>query len=146
MKEKIGIVTDHGGFELKEYIKERLSEKFEIVDFGVNKEESVDYPVIVGEACKKLLAGEVPRMIALCGTGIGASITANKFKGIRAALCHDEFGAEMSRQHNNANVLVLGGRVLGKELTNRILDKWIYTEFEGGRHKRRTDQMDELGC
>ena len=131
---------------LKEYIKERLSEKFEIVDFGVNKEESVDYPVIVGEACKKLLAGEVPRMIALCGTGIGASITANKFKGIRAALCHDEFGAEMSRQHNNANVLVLGGRVLGKELTNRILDKWIYTEFEGGRHKRRTDQMDELGC
>jgi len=146
MKEKIGIVTDHGGFELKEYVKSILAEKYEIVDYGVKTEESVDYPLVVSAACKKMLAGEVPRLIALCGTGIGASIAANKHKGIRAALCHDEFGAEMSRQHNNANVLVLGGRVLGKDLAKRIVNTWLDTEFEGGRHKRRTDQLDELSC
>lgn len=146
MKEKIGIVTDHGGFELKEYIKNFLKEKYDVIDFGVNTEESVDYPVVVSGACKKMLAGEVPRLIALCGTGIGASIAANKHKGIRAALCHDEFGAEMSRQHNDANALVLGGRVLGKDLAKRIVNTWLETEFEGGRHKRRTDQLDELSC
>ena len=146
MKEKIGIVTDHGGFELKEFIKSLLLDKYDVIDYGVKTEESVDYPVIVSEACKKMQAGEVPRLIALCGTGIGASIAANKHKGIRAALCHDEFGAEMSRQHNNSNVLVLGGRVLGKELATRIVTKWLDTEFEGGRHQRRTDQLDNLSC
>ena len=146
MKEKIGIVTDHGGFELKEFIKSYLAEKYDIIDYGVNNEDSVDYPIVVSDACKKMLGGDVPRMIALCGTGIGASIAANKHKGIRAALCHDEFGAEMSRQHNDSNVLVLGGRVLGKELTKRIVNTWLNTAFEGGRHKKRTDQLDSLSC
>lgn len=146
MKEKIGIVTDHGGLELKEYLKSVLKENYDVVDYGVNTPDSVDYPIVVSDACKKMQHGEVPRLVALCGTGIGASIAANKHKGIRAALCHDEFGAEMSRKHNNANVLVLGGRVLGKDLAKRILDTWLNTEFEGGRHKKRTDQLDELSC
>ncbi|MCB1179073.1 MAG: ribose 5-phosphate isomerase B [Leptospiraceae bacterium] len=144
MKEKIGIVSDHGGFELKEILKKYLEENYEIIDSGVFDETSVDYPVVVSEACGKVNSGEYPKLIALCGTGIGASIAANKIKGIRAALCHDEFTAEMSKKHNNANVLVLGGRILGKELAYRIVDKWITTPFEGGRHERRVNQLNEL--
>lgn len=141
---KLGITSDHGGFELKEFIKNSIKDKFEIIDCGVNSEDSVDYPNIIHPACKKLLAGEFPKMIALCGTGIGASISANRMKGIRAALCHDEFTAEMSKRHNNANVLVLGGRVLGKDLTLRIVDKWLNTDFEAGRHEKRIQLLDSL--
>ncbi len=141
---KLGIVSDHGGFELKEFIKNSLKEKFEIIDCGVDSEASVDYPNIINPACKKLISEEFPRMIALCGTGIGASISANRMKGIRAALCHDEFTAEMSKRHNNANVLVLGGRLLGKDLTLRIVDKWLNTEFEAGRHEKRIQLLDSL--
>lgn len=141
---KIGIASDHGGFELKEYLRHELGNSIEIVDYGTKDESSVDYPIVIGEACKKVLSGEVDRLIALCGTGIGASIAANRFKGIRAALCHDEFTAEMSRRHNNANVLVLGGRVLGKELAIRICQKWLSTTFEAGRHERRVSQLDSI--
>ncbi|EQA35546.1 ribose-5-phosphate isomerase B [Leptospira inadai serovar Lyme str. 10] len=141
---KIGIASDHGGFELKEYLRQELGNSIEIVDYGTKDESSVDYPIVIGEACKKVLTGEVDGLIALCGTGIGASITANRFKGIRAALCHDEFTAEMSRRHNNANVLVLGGRVLGKELAIRICQKWLSTTFEAGRHERRVNQLDSI--
>ncbi|MCX8000081.1 MAG: ribose 5-phosphate isomerase B [Leptospiraceae bacterium] len=144
MKEKIGIVSDHGGFELKSKLAEYLKENFELCDLGVFNETSVDYPLVVKEACQKLLDGEFPRLVALCGTGIGASIAANRHKGIRAALCHDEFTAEMSKRHNNANVLVLGGRILGKDLAVRILEKWLNTPFEGGRHQRRVEQLDSL--
>lgn len=143
MKPKIGIASDHGGFALKEFLRKSLEECFEVVDYGTKSEESVDYPTIIGEACRKLLAGDVPKLIALCGTGIGASITANRISGIRAALCHDEFTAEMSRRHNNANVIVLGGRVLGTDLALRIVQKWIDTSFEGGRHKRRLDLIEK---
>ncbi|MCG6145733.1 ribose 5-phosphate isomerase B [Leptospira bandrabouensis] len=143
MKEKIGIASDHGGFALKEFLRKSLEETYEIVDYGTKSEESVDYPTIIGDACRKVLSGEVPKLIALCGTGIGASIVANRFKGIRAALCHDEFTAEMSKRHNNANVLVLGGRVLGTDLAQRIVKKWIETEFEGGRHQKRLGQIEE---
>lgn len=143
MKEKIGIASDHGGFALKEFLRKSLEETYEIVDYGTKSEESVDYPTIIGDACRKVLSGEVPRLIALCGTGIGASIAANRFKGIRAALCHDEFTAEMSKRHNNANVLVLGGRVLGTDLAQRIVKKWIETEFEGGRHQKRLGLIEE---
>ncbi|EPG72895.1 ribose-5-phosphate isomerase B [Leptospira fainei serovar Hurstbridge str. BUT 6] len=141
---KIGIASDHGGFELKEYLRHELGNSIEIIDYGTNDESSVDYPIVIGEACKKVLSGEVDGLIALCGTGIGASIAANRFKGIRAALCHDEFTAEMSRRHNNANVLVLGGRVLGKELAIRICQKWLSTTFEAGRHERRVGQLDSI--
>lgn len=144
LKEKIGIVSDHGGFELKSKLVEYLQTKFEVQDEGVFDESSVDYPIVISAACKKLLNGEFSQMIALCGTGIGASIAANRLKGIRAALCHDEFTAEMSKKHNNANVLVLGGRVLGKDLAIRIIEKWLATSFEGGRHERRVLQLDEL--
>ncbi|MCZ8157710.1 MAG: ribose 5-phosphate isomerase B [Leptospira sp.] len=143
MKPKIGIASDHGGFALKEFLRKSLEESFEMVDYGTKSEASVDYPTVIGDACRKVLSGEVPRLIALCGTGIGASIAANRIPGIRAALCHDEFTSEMSRRHNDANVIVLGGRVLGTDLALRIVQKWIETEFEGGRHGRRLQLIEE---
>ncbi|MCB1157605.1 MAG: ribose 5-phosphate isomerase B [Leptospiraceae bacterium] len=139
---KIGFVSDHGGFELKEYLKSSLSQEYEVLDYGTNNTDSVDYPTITRKACLKLLEGEVEGLVSLCGTGIGASMAANKVKGIRAALCHDEYTAEMSRRHNNANVLVLGGRILGKDLALRIVQTWIKSPFEGGRHQRRIDLLD----
>lgn len=141
---KIGIASDHGGFELKEFLRKELADSIEILDLGVKDETSVDYPLVIADACKKVLSKEVDGLIALCGTGIGASIAANRHKGIRAALCHDEFTAEMSRRHNNANVLVLGGRVLGKDLAARIAQKWLNTSFEAGRHERRVGQLDTI--
>ncbi|TGL58044.1 ribose 5-phosphate isomerase B [Leptospira ognonensis] len=143
MKPKIGIASDHGGFALKEFLRKSLEESYELVDYGTKSEASVDYPTVIKDACRKVLAGEVPKLIALCGTGIGASIAANRIPGIRAALCHDEFTAEMSRRHNDANVIVLGGRVLGTDLALRIVQKWIETPFEGGRHERRLQLIEE---
>lgn len=143
MRKKIGVVSDHGGFRLKEFLKNSLSEKHEVVDEGVYEEKSADYPIVVKSACQNLLAGKFDLLIAVCGTGIGASIAANRIKGIRAALCHDEFTAEMSKRHNNANVLVLGGRVLAEDLSARITDKWLTTEFEGGRHENRIQLLDK---
>lgn len=144
MKERIGIASDHGGFDLKELLKKALMEKAEVTDYGTNSHDSVDYPNVIGNACRKLLNGEVDRLVLLCGTGIGASITANRFSGIRAALVHDEFTAEMSRRHNNSNAVVLGGRLLGPDLALRILEKWLDTEFEGGRHERRINLIDDI--
>lgn len=144
MKEKIGIASDHGGFELKEILKEELKKHSETIDLGTHSQESVDYPQVIGAACQSLLQENVDRLVVLCGTGIGASIIANRYQGIRAALCHDEFTAEMSRRHNNSNVLVLGGRILGKDLAIRILEKWLHTEFEGGRHEKRIMMIDEI--
>ena len=102
----------------------------------------MDYPTVIKAACKRLLAGEFPKLIALCGTGIGASIAANRMKGIRAALCTDEYTAEMAKRHNNANVIVLGGRVLGKDLSVRIVKKWLESDFEAGRHENRINLLD----
>jgi ribose 5-phosphate isomerase B len=138
---KIAIVSDHGGLDLKNYILNNSS-GISYINLGVNDLTSVDYPTVIGEACQKLLKGEFDKMIALCGTGIGASMIANRFKGIRAALCHDEFTAEMAKRHNDANVLVLGGRVLGGELSTRIINKWLSAEFEGGRHAKRIQLLD----
>ncbi len=143
MRKKIGVVSDHGGFRLKEFLKNSLSENHEIIDEGVYEEKSADYPTVVKSACENLLSGKFEMLIAVCGTGIGASIAANRIKGIRAALCHDEFTAEMSKRHNNANVLVLGGRVLAEDLSARIVDKWMKTEFEGGRHENRIQLLDK---
>ncbi len=144
MKEKIGIASDHGGYELKEVLKKRLMEISDCTDYGIDSSDPVDYPLVIGQACQKLLEGAVDRLVLLCGTGIGASIVANRFPGIRAALVHDEFTAEMSRRHNNANVLVLGGRILGNDLALRILERWMDTEFEGGRHERRINLIEEV--
>ena len=142
---KIGIASDHGGFELKEYLKEYLKKSgIEISDFGTNSEEPVDYP-IYGERCARAVAnGEVERGVVCCGTGIGISIAANKVAGIRCALCTDENMARLSRQHNNANMLALGGRITSNEDAQKILDAWLITEFEGGRHQRRIDMIDNI--
>lgn len=140
---KIALAADHGGFELKEKIKEHLQQKgIEFLDLGCNTEASVDYPDY-GRACgEAVMRGDAERGIVVCGTGIGISIAANKVKGIRCALCTSLFMAEMSRKHNNANMLALGGRILETELALSIVDMWLTTEFEGGRHQRRVDLLD----
>ena len=135
---KIGIGSDHGGFELKEYIKDYLEkEGIEYLDYGTYSEESVDYPDYGKKLAEAVIAGEVDKGIAICGTGIGISIACNKVKGIRCALCHDTYSARMSIEHNNANMLALGGRVVGKDLALEIVSVWLKAKFEGGRHARR---------
>ncbi len=143
---KIALAADHGGFELKETVKSYLQEKgYEILDLGCsNAEESVDYPNY-GKACGEAVTkGDAERGIVVCGTGIGISIAANKVKGIRCALCTSVFMAEMASKHNNANLLSLGGRTLEPELALHIVDVWLTTEFEGGRHQRRVDLLDRI--
>lgn len=140
---KIAIASDHGGFELKENVKKYLeSRDIEVVDLGTHSEESVDYPAY-GKACGQAVAnGEVDRGIVCCGTGIGISIAANKVKGVRCALCTDVHMAEMTRKHNDANVLAMGGRTTELETALAITAAWLDTEFEGGRHQRRVDMLD----
>lgn len=136
--------SDHGGFELKGHIKKFLLEKgIEVKDMGCFSEESVDYPDIAKAVTAEVLkTGE--KGILICGTGIGISIAANKVKGIRAALCSDVYSAKMCRQHNNANILCLGGRVTGRELACMIVDTYLTEEFEGGRHQNRVDKIHGL--
>lgn len=141
----IAIGSDHGGFELKGHIIEHLKEKgIEVKDFGTYSEASVDYPDCAKPVCKAVLDGECECGILICGTGIGISMAANKFKGIRAALCGDVFSAKMSKEHNNANVICLGGRVLGRELANMIVDTYLEVEFQGGRHADRIKKIHEI--
>lgn len=143
-KFKIAIGSDHGGFELKAKIAEYLESKgIEIKDFGTFTNESCDYPVFAKEVATEVANGSFNRGILICGTGIGVSIVANKIKGIRAALCFDTFCAKMSREHNNANILCLGQRVLSQDLALEIVDIWLKTDFEGGRHQRRVDLIEE---
>jgi len=136
--------SDHGGVELKNYIVGVLSESYEVKDFGTDSDKSVDYPDIGFEVAEFVSKQKAKRGILVCGTGIGMSIVANRLYGVRAALCHDEFSARLSREHNNSNVLVLGGRVLGYDLARAILDTWVNTEFSGGRHQRRLDKIDAI--
>lgn len=141
---KLALAADHGGFELKEQIKEYLKKRNDLVlyDLGTDSNESVDYPVF-GRACAEMVAsGKADKGIVFCGTGIGISIAANKIKGIRCALATNVFMAEMSRKHNDANMLALGGRVLSAEEAVAIIDVWLSTEFEGGRHQRRVDLLE----
>jgi ribose 5-phosphate isomerase B len=140
---KIGIASDHGGYLLKEAIKRHFTD-IGFDDVGTHSDEPCDYPDHVAMVCKKIQEGALERAIVICGTGIGASIAANKIRGVRAALCCHEFMAEMSRRHNDANVLALGARVLGEELAIRIVDRWMATPFEGGRHQRRIDKIHAL--
>lgn len=141
----LAIASDHGGFALKQEIMAHLKDcgvAFE--DLGTYSEESVDYPVYAAKLGRAVAAGEYERGILICGTGIGISMVANKIRGIRCALCSDCYSAEMSRRHNNANVLALGGRTLGAELAKKITDTFLATEFEGGRHQRRVDLIMAL--
>lgn len=142
---KIVIASDHAGFFLKEKIKDYLqNEGYEILDVGTYSSVSVDYPEFAFKAIEKLLQGKAERGILLCGTGIGMSIFANRFPKIRAALCHEPFSATLARKHNDANVLVLGGRLIGDGLAVEIVKAFLSTEFEGGRHARRIALIEEL--
>lgn len=145
MRETIAIASDHAGRELKEDIKLFLKEKdIEFVDLGTNDSSSVDYPDFGIAVAKKVSLGEIERGILVCGTGIGMSIVANKFVNVRAALVNDLYTVRMAKEHNDANVLVIGGRVVGKGLAREIVSTWLNTEFEGGRHQRRLDKIGEI--
>ncbi len=141
---KIVIASDHGGFELKLKIKEYLlSQNYDVLDLGTDSNKSCDYPYFAKKLCSKILSGEFNKGILICGTGLGMSICANRFKGIRAACVSDTYSAKMSRSHNNSNVLCLGSRVLGAGLACDILDIWLNTSFEANRHQKRLDMIDE---
>ena len=143
MSEVIALGSDHGGVGLKDIIKEHLEQKgLTVLDCGTQGDESVDYPDFAEAVVKTILKGDAPRGILVCGTGIGISIKANRYKGIRAAVVHSSFTAEMAKAHNNANVLCLGQRVTGIEDACRYVDIWMNTKFEGGRHQGRLDKLD----
>ncbi|MGC8660657.1 MAG: ribose 5-phosphate isomerase B [Desulfomonilaceae bacterium] len=143
--ETVLVGSDHAGFGLKTLIKERLENQgYVVIDVGCLSEVSCDYPVFAIDLCKAIQKGDAPRGILVCGTGIGMSMTANRMKGIRAALCANEYQARMSRAHNDSNVLCLGSRVLGQDLAFSILDVWLKTQFESGRHKRRVDLIESI--
>ncbi len=142
---KIGIGNDHSALELKAEIVDFLKEKgHEVVDYGTNSPESCDYPIYGEKVARAVAAGEVEKGILICGTGLGISLAANKVEGIRAVVCSEPFTAKMSRAHNDCNILAFGARVVGAELAKMIVDTWLNTEFEGGRHQRRVDQIMDI--
>ena len=143
---KITIGSDHGAVDLKEAVKKVLAEfdDVEVKDVGTFGTDAVDYPDIAEKVFADVVSGESERGIVLCGTGIGISIAANKIHGIRCALCHDVYTAQMSREHNDANVLAMGGRVLGFGVAGKIVRAWLKSEFEGGRHARRVNKIMAL--
>ena len=142
---RIAIACDHAGYELKELIKQRLFDfGHEVVDFGTdNAERSVDYPDTGRPAAQAVVRGNCDRAVLICGTGIGMSIVANRITGVYAALCMEGLQAEYSRRHNNSNVLILAARLTGSLLAEEILDRWLETDFEGGRHARRVEKVEE---
>lgn len=141
----LAIGSDHGGFELKNHVMKHLKDRgIEYKDFGCYDENSVDYPDIAKAVGEVVSGGECERGILICGTGIGISIAANKIKGIRAALCSDVYSAKMTKEHNNANIICMGGRVIGRELAFMIVDAWLDAEFQGGRHQARIDKIHAL--
>lgn len=156
---KIALASDHGGFELKNEIKKYLEERMnsgdpidgtgekieEIIDLGTDSEESVDYPEYGKKCAEAVTGGTADRGIVVCGTGIGISMAANKVRGARCALCTSVHMAEMTRRHNDANMLALGGRTTETALALEIVDVWLKTPFEGGRHQRRVDMLDRMG-
>jgi ribose 5-phosphate isomerase B len=143
--DKIIIGCDHAAYRLKETLKRALEERgIRVTDAGTHSEASMDYPETGKLVAQKISSGEYERGILTCGTGLGMSMVANKFPHVRAALCNDLFSAAMSRKHNDANILVLGGRVIGDVLALEILNTWLTTPFEGGRHQRRLDMFDTV--
>lgn len=143
---KFYIATDHAGVDLKDYTVEMLRKKgHEVIDLGPFNKERVDYPDFAVKVCNSVLSDTDADGILICGSGIGMSMTANRFCGIRAALCHDAYTATMARAHNNANVLCFGERVVGKGVAESIVDAWIEGSFEGGRHSGRVDKIEAAG-
>lgn len=143
-KIKIAIGSDHGGFEYKASIIKALQVKgYDVVDMGTYSPESCDYPIIAKKVARAVAKGDFEKGILVCGTGIGMSMAANKVKDIRAAVCGDTFSARATRAHNNANILCLGQRVVGEGLALDIVDIWLTTKFEGGRHERRVNMIEE---
>ena len=142
---KIAIASDHGGFDLKESVIGTLRNKgFEIDDLGPSSTDSVDYPDYGIKLVQAIVEKKVERGIVICGTGVGMSIVVNRFPGIRGTLCSDVYTAKMCREHNDSNILIMGGRVSGKELALEIVVIWLKTKFEGGRHQRRLDKINEI--
>ena len=138
----IALASDHGAYALKEKVKKHLTEMgLEYKDFGTNSLDSCDYPDFAGPAAQAVASGECDRGIVMCTTGIGVSITANKVDGIRCALLSDKMSARLTRQHNDTNMMAIGAAVVGEMLALEIIDTWLGTEFEGGRHQRRIDKM-----
>ena len=137
---KIVLASDHAGFELKEHIKSYLS-NYDILDYGTNSEDSMDYPDTGFKASEAVSKGDCEKGILVCGSGIGMSIVANKVPGIRAALCQTKEFAELSRKHNDSNILVLSGRFISRYLALGIIDVWLNTDFENGRHQTRIDKI-----
>ncbi|HLR25952.1 MAG TPA: ribose 5-phosphate isomerase B [Fodinibius sp.] len=141
----IPIASDHAGFKAKEKVKSYLEDMDHMpVDFGTHSEESVDYPDFAVQVSKKVDEGEYDKGILICGSGQGVCMTANKFKNIRGALVYDKNSARMTRQHNNANILCLPGRQLSDQQLKEIVETWLNTDFEGGRHERRTNKIKDL--
>ena len=141
----IAIGCDHAGIELKKEILSLLQElHLECIDYGTDGPQSVDYPDFGEKVSEAVSAGKIEKGILICGTGIGMSIVANKFPGVRASLCNELFTAKMSRLHNDANILVLGGRIVGKDLAKEIVKTWVSTPFEGDRHSRRLEKISRI--
>lgn len=142
---KIAIGSDHVGIELKpQIIKYIMESGHEIDDFGPFSSERTDYPIYGKKVAEAVTSGDYDRGILICGTGVGISISANKVKGIRAVVCSEPYSAKLSRQHNNTNVLAFGSRVIGSELAKMIVKEWLETEYEGGRHQRRIDEITAI--
>lgn len=137
---KIAMGNDHTAVEMKNIIKELVESKgYEVIDFGVNSTESCDYPVYGEKVGRAVASGEADLGIAICGTGVGISLAANKVKGVRACVCSEPYSAKLSRMHNNTNVLAFGARVIGSEMAKMITEEWLDAKFEGERHQRRVD-------
>ena len=142
---KVALASDHRGVRAKGQIYNQLTDLgHETIDLGPDSDESVDYPDYAALVARAIGEGRAERGVLICGTGMGMCITANKFDGLRAVNCHDDVTAEMSRRHNDANVMCLSADLLGEKLLVRIIDIWMRTEFEGGRHKRRTDKIRKI--
>ena len=142
---KIAIANDHSAVELKNIIKEHLESKgYEVLNLGTDSTESCDYPVYGEKVGRAVADGEADLGIAICGTGVGISLAANKVKGIRACVCSEPYTAKLSRMHNNSNILAFGARVVGSELAKMIVDEWLGASFEGGRHQRRVHMIMDI--
>ena len=141
----LALASDHGGFALKQAVIEHLNERgIPFKDFGCYEEKSCDYPDVAAPACDAVVSGECEKALLFCGTGVGISIAANKINGIRACVCSDYFSAKYTRAHNDANALCLGGRVVGPGLAIELVDIFLDTPYEGGRHQRRVDKLTTL--
>ena len=144
---KIAMGNDHTAIELKNIINEFVeSNGYEVIDLGTNSTESCDYPVYGEKVGRAVASGEADLGIAICGTGVGISLAANKVKGIRACVCSEPYTAKLSRMHNNSNILAFGARVVGSELAKMIVDEWLNASFEGGRHQRRVDMIMDIAA